>query len=986
MSGPLGSKRRKPRSPRPAVRAKNVPYRVEVLEDRLLLNGDLSTVIDVDGIVVGGGKLYIDPGSLVVTEGQEPTTYSVSLGSAPQADVAVALHWDTELLVETEGGGDTLYFTPENWSVPQSVSVAAIDDVFAEGLHSSPISHDLSSSDPNYDSLEARVLDVSIRDNDTALLHVFSDDFDRADSGELSADIGILARDDLAERLGVDPEDVTITSVYADAPDIGDEYGSGPCPAIAMVPQHNIVELSYGTQAYRYVCAFGSNVVTLVNFEGRDWTTRGVPWFEQEGSVAVIDGKAIVQSQEAALVRAFDESLLPDWDESAAGLERIWGADIAVQADVNVGTEGHSEAGLVARHSGQDGSDMYVATLVGEDGVYSVQLWRRVAGQWLCLSESKVDTGTGTLRFTLAGTKLCVYFNDHCEASVTDTAISGPGTVGFQGTQGTTFDNFQIEQAPAELTLPYKDDFSIFRLRHDAFRGDYVIEDSKLKPAGTDSPGLAWLSGLTAADVALKARVALSETGHCHAGLVARYTGPGDANMYLGALVGWDGAYSLEIWRQSQGRWELLSSVPVSQGTGVLQFTVGGTTLQLAFIPEGLDPETGLPYAESTTTVSDSAITGPGAPGVRGTADTAFLNFQAEESIRSPAPVGDLTVISGRFVSAEDSALTASGASTSMALEPDLLLTNPQLSVQVRLADSGHSHVGLVARYQAAETESMYLGALVRREDELLAEIWRLLDGEWALLSSEPAEQSTGILYFEVIGNQQSLYLNDELLVTASDGAITGAGQYGIRGSTDTVFRTAPIVGQRLIAPAGQSATIDAGDFYYYGDEIKPLTRLSNTVIVGLEDGVDPEAVRDSLLARGAPLQWFSCESCSAYLKFTRPLGSASDLLEDILAELEGFAGVAWVSPMFMSETGHRCIAGNEIIVNLQDDIDPEDVFGDEIASYRRFVDNQYVVTLAEGGGLKALEFSQQLHEDPRTVWAEVNFFAEIRFGSQDAT
>ncbi|MBE7383664.1 MAG: S8 family serine peptidase [Leptolyngbya sp. SIO1E4] len=105
----------------------------------------------------------------VVSEGGGTDTYSISLNKAPTADVEITVSLDEQLTFDTASSSSrTLTFTPDNWEVPQIVTVAARDDAQAEGNHTGSISHVVSSSDSDYDGLAIADLSVNITDNDTA--------------------------------------------------------------------------------------------------------------------------------------------------------------------------------------------------------------------------------------------------------------------------------------------------------------------------------------------------------------------------------------------------------------------------------------------------------------------------------------------------------------------------------------------------------------------------------------------------------------------------------------------------------------------------------------------------------------------------------------------------------------------------------------------------------------------------------------------------
>jgi hypothetical protein len=126
---------------------------------------------------------------------------------------------------------------------------------------------------------------------------------------------------------------------------------------------------------------------------------------------------------------------------------------------------------------------------------------------------------------------------------------------------------------------------------------------------------LATVNQVPAADVAVQASITLSSSGVRCAGLVARYSGPGDSNLYVGEVVGSNGKFTAYILRNVGGTWKQLSSKSLGSGTGLLLFTVKGKHLQLSF------------NGQVVGDVTDSAITGAGMTGLRsgqGALDAGF--------------------------------------------------------------------------------------------------------------------------------------------------------------------------------------------------------------------------------------------------------------------------------------------------------------------------------------------------------------------------
>jgi len=93
---------------------------------------------------------------------------------------------------------------------------------------------------------------------------------------------------------------------------------------------------------------------------------------------------------------------------------------------------------------------------------------------------------------------------------------------------------------------------------------------------------LATLNGVSAANVAVQAQVALNGNGS-GAGLVARYSGPDQSNFYLGMVFNDNGVYKAYIFLNQGGSFVLLDvqNLPGFTGTGLLRFEVSGASLKL---------------------------------------------------------------------------------------------------------------------------------------------------------------------------------------------------------------------------------------------------------------------------------------------------------------------------------------------------------------------------------------------------------------------
>ncbi len=155
--------------------------------DDTAADGDVSYTIDLGTVVsndpsysglepadVSGTNLDDDAASVVVTpttglqtsELGGTATFTVVLGTAPSARVTIALSSSNpnEGVVDVE----SLVFNANNWSTPQTVTIAGVDDSDSDG----PVGYTIvtgaaTSTDPAYDGLE--VVDVTVTNLDDEL-------------------------------------------------------------------------------------------------------------------------------------------------------------------------------------------------------------------------------------------------------------------------------------------------------------------------------------------------------------------------------------------------------------------------------------------------------------------------------------------------------------------------------------------------------------------------------------------------------------------------------------------------------------------------------------------------------------------------------------------------------------------------------------------------------------------------------------------------
>jgi ELWxxDGT repeat protein len=506
-------------------------------------------------------------------------------------------------------------------------------------------------------------------------------------------------------------------------------------------------------------------------FNRPDAAHLGAPWVEPAGSVALSGGRAVVTSP-IGLATVQDRPI----------------GDVDLTARLDLPTTGTQYGGLVARHQGVGDTNLFWGAVVLYQGKYTAEIWRNLNGTWLLLSRQTVGTGTGDLRFQVVGNSLKLWLNGALVGYAFDNALAGPGRYGVRGLKNAALDDFAAQPVvPAVQTIGFSDTFDQptgSQLDPTAWQGrvgNYSVADNQVRG---DSPiNLATIRGIAASDVALSLDVALTAAGVQYTGLVARYGGPGtDTNMYWGAVVGVNGAYTAEIWRNLNGTWTLLTRSTLATGAGTLQFLAAGDSLRLVF------------NGALVASANDAALA-TGGVGVRGLGGTRFDNFDSAPygltaaalpftdgfTGTGGAPLGTTWHSrSGGFALQDDTAVST--AAISLATLQGVMVANSSTRIDVNLPATGVQHVGLVARYQGIGDRNLYYGALVAVDGVFTAEIWKTVNGTPTRLASAAVGAGTGTLRFDVTGTGLQLYLDGTLAAQATD-AEFATGGLGIRGS-----------------------------------------------------------------------------------------------------------------------------------------------------------------------------------------------------------
>ncbi len=106
--------------------------------------------------------IAINGGVLTLTEGGANDFYTVVLNVQPISNVVIGLIQDGRVTALAS----SLTFTPQNWNIPQAVTVKAVNDTVYEGTHFGLIQHTVISADPQYGGKAAAPVSATITDND----------------------------------------------------------------------------------------------------------------------------------------------------------------------------------------------------------------------------------------------------------------------------------------------------------------------------------------------------------------------------------------------------------------------------------------------------------------------------------------------------------------------------------------------------------------------------------------------------------------------------------------------------------------------------------------------------------------------------------------------------------------------------------------------------------------------------------------------------
>jgi hypothetical protein len=489
---------------------------------------------------------------------------------------------------------------------------------------------------------------------------------------------------------------------------------------------------------------------------------------------------------------------------SLATLNGVNNANEAVSLTIDTLTTGE-QVGLIARYNGPGLSNMYYGSITATSAnTYTAYIWRNINGNGIftpIFSQNYTGAATGkTLELDVDGSLLQLFLNGSLVASANDSTFA-TGGVGIMTSGGAVVvSNFNAAPiTPPTASNPFTDNFStqgssvITSSANGQLDNDWVNQFGYFATTGTGTAtaatntALATVNGFNAppttsnpftdtfstqgtyANEEVSLTIDTLTTGQ-QAGLVARYNGPGLANMYYGMIVATSAnTYTAYISLNVNGVvTPLISQNYTGTATGkTLEFDAGGSSLQL--------------YLNSSlvASASDSTFATGGVGMLTSGAQVVVSDFNA--SANSGTGSGQLD----NFWTNQDGVYTTSGTGTATATTNNTLATvngisnaNEAVGLTIDTLTTGEQ-VGLVARYNGPGLADMYYGSIkATSANTYTAYISLIVNGAVTpLFSQNYTGAATGkTLEFDVSGSSLELFLNGSLVASASDSTFATGG------------------------------------------------------------------------------------------------------------------------------------------------------------------------------------------------------------------
>ncbi len=154
-------------------------------------------------------EVNVSASTVDVTEGGASASYKVCLASQPTADVTVAVSPDAQVTVDPA----SLSFPLAQWNAIRSVTVSAVDDSAAEGLHEGTVRHTATSGDPRYNGIGVPSVTARVTDNEGPGEPPEAEDGSATTPEDTPIEITLVA---------TDPDSPTLTYSIVEQPEHGD--------------------------------------------------------------------------------------------------------------------------------------------------------------------------------------------------------------------------------------------------------------------------------------------------------------------------------------------------------------------------------------------------------------------------------------------------------------------------------------------------------------------------------------------------------------------------------------------------------------------------------------------------------------------------------------------------------------------------------------------------------------------------------------------
>jgi hypothetical protein len=301
---------------------------------------------------------------------------------------------------------------------------------------------------------------------------------------------------------------------------------------------------------------------------------------------------------------------------------------------------------------------------------------------------------------------------------------------------------------------------------------------------GAAAYDLATVLGVTASNVAVQATITLT-SGEA-AGLVANYSGSGDASYYFGSILSTgSNSYQANLYRVVNGVYTaLFSQSYTGTANGLLRLEVYGSSLKLFL--------SGTLVAYGT----DATLSG-GSVGIRTNTGAALSGFSASVlSVATPTlPFSDsfetpstpeANQLTSNWINqvGNFSVNSTNGTATGFGgydLATVVGLTAPNVNVQASITLTTGQAAGLVADYTGTGDGSYYFGSVQALASGLQANLYRVVHGVYTQIYTQSYTGSAnGTLQFQVYDGSLQLFLNGNLIAYGNDTTLTG-GSVGIR-------------------------------------------------------------------------------------------------------------------------------------------------------------------------------------------------------------